>query len=168
MRATLGTLVEIVDRLSGALAVLGAALLGGIALAVFYEVVARFVFAAPTEWSLELTTYALVWSSFFGAAEALRRGRHVKVDLLLERLSPAAQRGIGFCTDLVAFVFCVLVVREGARFVYQSYVTDATSISTLRMPMFIPELAVPLGAALLALQFLTRLLGRAGMVGDGP
>ena len=150
-------------RVSGVGAALGAVLIAAITVVVFYEVVARYVFAAPTEWSMELTSYALVWCGFFGAAYTLRRGRHVRVDLLLERLPVSAQRTLELFVDLVGLGFSVLVTYQGARFVYQSYITESTSVSPLRVPLFIPELAVPVGAALLALQFLARLLVRAGL-----
>lgn len=167
MRRVLSLLVRVVDGLSWAAALLGAALLVGVATAVFYEVVARYIFRSPTEWSLELTTYALVWCGFFGAADALKRGRHVRVDLLLERLPHSVQRGLGLCTDLLALAFCLLLLREGSRFVYQSYITEAASVSPLRVPLFIPELAVPAGGTLLALRFLVRILGRLGLVSPG-
>lgn len=167
MRRALTVFVRVVDGLSWAGALLGAALLVSVACAVFYEVVARYIFRSPTEWSLELTTYALVWCGFFGAAYALKRGRHVRVDLLLDRLPPPVQRGLELYTDLLALAFCLLLVGEGARFVYQSYITEAASVSPLRVPLFIPELAVPAGGALLALQLLTRILGRLGVVPPG-
>ena len=158
--------VRAVDWLSFLGAAFGAALLLFIAFGVFYEVVARYVFQSPTEWSLELTGYALVWAGFLGAAYALQLARHVEVDLIVERLSMRASRRLRLVTDLIAFVFCAVVVRYGISFVHHSYVTDAASVSPLRVPLFLPELGVPLGIALLGLQFLVRILEGLGLVGS--
>jgi C4-dicarboxylate transporter DctQ subunit len=156
-------LVRIVDGLSLGGAALGAGLLVFITAGVFYEVMARYVFNAPTEWSLEITTYALVWAGFLGAGHAHRHRRHVRVDLFVERLSPGVQRRLGLWTELLALAVCVLVLVYGTRFVYESYVTEATSVSPLRVPLFIPELAVPIGAALIALQCVVSILRALGL-----
>lgn len=167
MRRVLTAFVRAVGWLDWSAALFGAALLAGIAGIVVYEIVARYVFQSPTEWSFEIATYALVWCGFLGAARALARDRHVQVDLLLLRLSGPARRRLETVTDLLAIVFCLLVVREGIRFAYTSYVTEATSVSPLRVPLFLPELVVPGGIALLALRFLARILTRLGLAREG-
>jgi TRAP-type mannitol/chloroaromatic compound transport system permease small subunit len=51
----------------------------------FYEVFARYLFNAPTIWSLELT-YQLYGAHFMlGATYTLYQGKHIRTDLLYER-----------------------------------------------------------------------------------
>lgn len=162
MRRAVATFVRGVDALTWAAAVVAAALLIGISCAVFYEVVVRAL-GAPTEWSLELTTYALVWCGFVGAAYTLKNGRHVRVDLLVERLSPRTARHLELVADVVALAFCMLMVLHGIEYVHLSWVNEATSVSPLRVPLFIPQAAVPVGMALLSLQLLARVVMHAGL-----
>jgi TRAP-type C4-dicarboxylate transport system permease small subunit len=156
-------LIRAIDGLCLAGAVLGAGLLAFIAAGVFYEVVVRYVFNAPTEWSLEITTYALVWAGFLAAGYTHQYRRHVRVDLLVERLSPGTQRRLAVWTELAALAVSALIVVYGARFVYESYVTEATSVSPLRVPLYLPELAVPIGALLVALQCAVGVLRALGL-----
>lgn len=164
LRRSLQVFVAGVDYLNFGAAVLSAGLLALIALVVFLEVIARAM-QSPTEWSLELTTYALVWCGFAGAAYTLKRGRHVRVDVLLTRLPPRALWWVELFCDAASLTFCVIVAVYGAVFVHVSYVTDAVSVSPIRVPMYLPQLAVPVGAGLLGLQYVVRILERLELVG---
>lgn len=163
VRRCLEGLVASVDYLNFSAAVLAAGLLALIAGVVFFEVVARAL-EAPTEWSLELTSYALVWCGFVGAAYTLKCGRHVRVDVLLTRLPPRAVWWVELFCDVASLIFCAVVVAYGVAFVRVSYITEAVSVSPIRVPMFIPQLAVPVGVGLLGLQFLVRILERLKLV----
>ena len=72
-------------------------------LIVSYEVMARYVFGAPTRWSYETdmmlsgTVYALAW------AYALRHKAHVRIDLFYSRLSPRGKAIIDVIGALIAF-----------------------------------------------------------------
>lgn len=81
--------------------------LGLIVLAFNFEVVARYLFDAPTRWSAELVSYLLLIASFLAMPRLTRDGGHVAVTVLLERL-PARQQiwgarliaGLGACICL--------------------------------------------------------------------
>lgn len=51
-----------------------------------FEVIARYVFDAPTTWSGEAVQYALAVMVFGGLPEMTRRGAHVAVDMVPEAL----------------------------------------------------------------------------------
>jgi TRAP-type C4-dicarboxylate transport system permease small subunit len=127
------------------------------------ELLARYVGAAPTDWSFALTGYALVRAGFLAAAWTLEHGGHVRVEILADRLPRRPRIALATLTDLVALAFCLVVVQRGFAYVRLSYVTESTSVSELRTPMWIPELAVPIGATLLALAFVARILVRLGL-----
>jgi TRAP-type C4-dicarboxylate transport system permease small subunit len=86
----------------------------GMTLAICAEVLLRYGFTSPILWVVEPSEYALLWITFLGAAWVLRHGGHVRVDILLQYLSPAALRvcglfsaGAGAVTTLVLLVFGV-------------------------------------------------------------
>lgn len=159
------------DRAIGALSLCGAFLaacaLGLIAVSVIIEVVARSVFHRPTIWAVEISTYAIIAAGFLGAAFVLRRGRHLEIHLLTSRLPDPARRALGVVTDLAGAVFCVLVVVYGARFVNLTYIMGAVSVSELRVPLWIPQIVLPVGFGLLGLEFVGRVMARLGLV-DRP
>lgn len=162
MRHAITAFVRAVDALCWFAAMIAAALLLAIACAVFYEVVVRWL-GSPTEWTFELTAYALVWCGFLGAAFALKNGRQVRVDIIVELLSPPAARRLALVADVLALFFCILILWYGTIYVHLSWVNEATSVSPLRVPLYIPQAAVPIGTALLCLQLLADIAMRTGV-----
>ena len=61
-------------------------------LAVAYEVIARYLFNAPTIWSFD-ATYMLYGTIFMlGAAYALHKGAHIRTDFFWEKFSARTRR----------------------------------------------------------------------------
>ena len=54
------------------------------------QVVMRYVFAQTPSWSEELAILMFAWCALGGLALGVREGFHVRMDLLLDRLSPLA------------------------------------------------------------------------------
>lgn len=93
-----------IDRLSTVVGVLAAWLLAPLVIALCYEVVARYVFNAPTIWAYELA-YLLTGSGWMlGMAYALARGAHIRIDVVYLQLSPRKRALV----DLVAYVMLLL------------------------------------------------------------
>lgn len=156
------------DRAIGLLSLLGAVVaalaLATIAVSVIWEVIARSVLRAPTIWAVEVSTYAIITAGFLGAAYVLRQGRHLEINLVTSRLSEKVQNRLGIVTDLVSAGFCILVVVYGAAFVELSQIIGSVSVSELRVPLWIPQMTIPIGFSLLTLEFLARVLVRLKLV----
>lgn len=72
------SLVHRIDRLFVfGLAALCAALFVVMILAVFGQVVMRYVFSNPLSWSEELARYSMIWQAMFAAALCSRAGQHL-------------------------------------------------------------------------------------------
>ncbi len=104
-------------------------------------------------WAQELCIFMIVWMAKFGAAYGVRTGIHVGVDLLVERLTGPAKRGMIVVGLLGGAVFTAFVGWLGAHLVLHIYRTGQTSAS-LELPMWIVYLAVPLGSFLMCFRFL--------------
>jgi TRAP-type mannitol/chloroaromatic compound transport system permease small subunit len=127
--------------------------------AVAWEVVARYVFAAPTLWSFDVT-YMLYGASFMlGAAYALRIGAHIRTDFFWERWSPRT-RGVIDAIAYVAFFFpgIALFLWVGWNEAWYAYEIGETSEQTPWRPLLWPlKATIPLAAALLLLQGVSQL-----------
>ncbi len=150
------------DRLVGFLARLGAALAALALLAslglIGYSVVMRYFVGRPVPWVDEIVGYLLVASVMLAAADALRSGEHIAVDVLTERLS-ARGRWLTLVFGLVAVGVCAaLLVQQGMDTVAFSRMVGLLSNSALAVPMWIPQALLPLGGALLLLAAVAGLL----------
>lgn len=97
-------------------------------------------------------------SSFLGLAWALRRGAHIRVALLLERMAPPRRRvmellclGIGTALSAYFAGYAIDMVIDGIRF-------PEYTIGLIPIPKWIPQIAMALGATILTVAFLDDLV----------
>ncbi|WP_217632682.1 TRAP transporter small permease [Marinobacter sp. AC-23] len=81
------------DRFFEAVAAL---LLSAITLLALASVMARYVLNTSLAWSSEILIGLLVYATFFCGYLALRQGAHLRIDVLVARLSRRAQWSIFF------------------------------------------------------------------------
>jgi TRAP-type C4-dicarboxylate transport system permease small subunit len=77
------------------------------------QVVFRFFFEALS-WSEELSCFLLVLASLLGAAVAFKRGSHIAVRFILDKLPPVAQRALQTIISMLGIGFFAVVAYYGA------------------------------------------------------
>ena len=136
---------------------------------VCYSVAMRYFFARPEPWVDEAVGYVLVASVSFAIAEALRKGEHISVDILTERLGSLGQRFVQVLGLLAVTLTAIILVSEGWEMVAFSRMAGIRSIGYLAIPIWTAQALVPAGGALLLLAALAELLRlAAGLPGEAP
>jgi C4-dicarboxylate transporter, DctQ subunit len=145
--------MNLLDRLVRRLAALGVALAALALLAsmfvIGYSVLMRYVVNRPVPWVDELAGYLLVAAVMLAAADALLHGEHIAVDIVTERLSARGKRWTLLCGLVTVFASALLLVVEGFDMVAFSKMVGLMSNGYMAVPMWIPQLLVPIGAALM-------------------
>lgn len=131
-------------------------MLGVAVFLVFTEAVSRTLFSFSVFWVQEVVIYLIIWSVFIGAALAIRKGEHLKVTFLVEKLPPKIQFYISLGTTLIGLVFSLALFISGIQLVSDAYFSGVVSISTLEVPLWIPYLILPGTAFLFILSFIER------------
>lgn len=148
-------LLDGLDRASGALAAgmvwLGAVVLLGLTALVFVGVVRRYVFGMPLTWTDDLAGYGVVALVMLGAAEATRRHESVEVDLLTTRIGPRLARLAAVWGALAVLLVAGVLLHGGLEMVAFARMVGLISDGYLELPMWIPQAALPIGMAVLAL-----------------
>ena len=159
---TFKNIVLLYDRILGkvtrAAAVLAGCLLLITALIICYEIVVRDFFHSPTEWVLEVSTYAILVAGFHGLAVAFRDNTHVRVDIFAGRLAPETKRKVDMIINVISFLLFLIFMTESMDLVTSSYVYHKLSPSILRFPLFIPQFALVFGSFLLLGEIARRFL----------
>lgn len=102
--------------------------------------------------------YAMAAASFFALAHTLKRGEHIRVTLFLQRM-PAGPRRIMEILCLGVSVFLVGYFSWFAwDMVYWSWEFDSKSDAMDASPLWIPQLAMSLGATALLIAFADELV----------
>ncbi|MES0813137.1 TRAP transporter small permease subunit [Roseibium sp. SCPC15] len=99
---------RVIDGLSDLLGLAGRLVIFVLIIAMLYEVVARYVFNAPTLWAFDIS-YMLNGSVFLlGAAYALRKDAHVRIDFLSQKLPVRFQQYLNGAIYLLVMAPLVL------------------------------------------------------------
>ena len=128
-------------------------------IALTYEVVARYVFNAPTLWAYDMTF--MMYGSFFmlGAAFTLQRRGHIRTDMIYGGLSPRRQAAVdAVCYVLMFLPFVAVFLWFGAGYFMKAWTTGERFVSSPWMPVTWPfKLAMPASGLLLAIQGVSEL-----------
>lgn len=122
-----------------------------------YDVVSRTLLGSPSLITDEITGYLLVFIAFMGAAEALRTGRHIGVDILTSKLPPRSRLRLKLVASSVSLLFLSVFWWHAVVMVYRSYVRNVTVPSSLLTPLWIPQVFIPIGMTLLILQMVAEI-----------
>ncbi len=146
-------LVNFIGRLSLWSGRLGAVIVLPLVLAMVFEVISRYVFAAPTAWAFEVS-YMMMGSIFlFGISYALLAGQHVNVDFIHDRLPKRAISlidAIGYALLTAMMVWIVVVLVQNALAAFRS--GEGSGLSAWNPKIWPYRILYVVGFALFALQ----------------
>jgi TRAP-type C4-dicarboxylate transport system permease small subunit len=144
---------SLLQRLIAGSGYLGILSLAFMVVSISYDVVLRYVFYAPTYWALEMNTFLLAFLCLIPAGDVLRFGSQIRITFLFDRFGPAVQARLGLLRSAAGIFFCALMVWKGADMAYKAWLHNDRMSTSLGTPMVIPYLFLPIGFALLGLQY---------------
>lgn len=134
---------------SAVIATLG---LAALVLAV-YVVAARYLLPDfRSDWALDLIVVTVVWAAFLSAGRLARGNEHIRVDLVVDMLPPRGRLAVETLATGILVAVVGLMAWSGVPVVMEAIAWDERSSSTLRLPMWIYYLSLPVGLASVALQ----------------
>jgi TRAP-type C4-dicarboxylate transport system permease small subunit len=143
-------------QMEGAIA--GALLALGLGV-VMLEIVSRALASASFAWSEELSRYLLIWMTYFGAAAVTRDNSHIRVEVLIDRLRPAARRIVEILVVLLCLVFSTVICVVSLRYVSDSRDLGMMSAdSYLPVPIWVFQSIIPIGFGLISFRLVLNLI----------
>jgi TRAP-type mannitol/chloroaromatic compound transport system permease small subunit len=124
----------------------------------YYEVLARYVFNSPTNWVHESMFLMFGMQYMLSGAFAYREDQHVRVDVLYVKLSPRGRAIADIITSVFFFIFILTMLVTGWRFAADAVNNGEVSFTEWAVQYWVVKLTIPLGAGLLALQGLSKLI----------
>ena len=159
-------LTRIYDRFLASLGLLGGIAFGLMAFMVGADVLLRNLGLPSMPWLLEVVEYALFIVTFMVAPVVLHHGAHVRVDVVVSNLPENAARVVNFAADLIGLLATATLCWYGWRVTEAAFVRGELVFKELVIPEWWLLMFVPLGSALLVVEF-TRRLVASGKGADG-
>lgn len=149
-------LSAIFGRVFDALAVVAALILLAMVVAVTADIVLRNTTRGGFAWANEVSEYALYLMTLLTAPWLLRRGQHVRLDIILTLVPPRVAWLMEAAGDALGFCVSVVLVRYGFAMTADSARLGAITIKNLVFPEWWLLAPLPAAFALLAIEFVFR------------
>ena len=133
--------------------------------AVIFEVIARTTFGKPTIWSNETTIYLSAMAYLVAGGYAFLHRRHVRIDLIYERLAPRQRVGVDRFTFIFLVAYAGTLIWTGAEAAWTSFLQRETTGTPWDPPIWPVKAMIPLAGLLILLQGIANLMRDTGMAG---
>lgn len=146
-----------IDTFSAALGTAGGVLLAFCALVVTYDVIARYIFKAPTTWAFEISILMMLVGVFFTVSNGLKEGGHVHVEVIVNLIPVQAQRIFEIISEI--FVLCYAMFFSYYAFImFQRSLRVSETSDFLGLPLWPIKGAFMAAFIVLALQAMRMLI----------
>jgi TRAP-type C4-dicarboxylate transport system permease small subunit len=123
------------------------------------DVTGRYLFLKPVFGTTEVGQNVLAFVIFLSWAGVLASGQHIRVVILVDRLSPQWRGWLELLTLAVGFAMIFSIAWYGLSFAIGSYKLKETFL-TYGIPRYPGKMALFVGCTLCAIQFLVMFLSR--------
>lgn len=147
-----------IDRLSDGFARVAAWMFFIVGAMITYEVVARYVFTAPTSWAEEMSQFFQIWATWLATAHVLRHRGLITIEFLLHRLHGGLRKAMDLFALSIIGIFCAVAVIYGIDIVMESVEQGRHTATMLAVPNWMTESAIPVGFALLLAQTVVEII----------
>ena len=145
------------DKLNVGLKYLCIVILFGMMLLGTADVTGRYLFNSPVFGTYEIFGILLPAMVLLGLAYTQAARAHIRITLVLQRLPSLVQRVLGVFTTLIAMFITVLICWHGLALSIRFF-EMGKRIDTIYLPIWIPQLVVPIGAFVLFFVLLVQLI----------
>ena len=161
--------IEKLSSIGGVISGISILLMAGL---ILVEIILRSVTGISVLVCEEYSAYLLVVFGSMALAYTFKSEGHIRVDLILSKLSPRNKQVINlFCTVIAFFVFVYMAFQSWGQF-YGSWLSGESSMHFSKTPLWAPQVFIFAGAVLMVLQLLSTAAalfrGLAKTSEDGP
>lgn len=132
-------------------------------LSISYDAIARYVFAAPTQWSFEINGFLMIYIAMIPASDLLRRHSHLNVEFISLALRGRIAWFQRVAIAVIGLTVSVILTHYTYNGAHEAWMYSERMPTTLGTPMVLPKAMLPFGFAMLALRFLASLLSELGL-----
>lgn len=145
------------DRLYWICGVLAGIFMVGIAAFILFALTGA-IFGFVTRSMDEFAGYAMAASAFFGLSYTFHHNEHIRVTLFLQRFRGPARRRVEIWCHLLGTIISGFFAWYSVKMVYVSWAIHELSQGLIPLPLWIPQLGMGIGATMLAVAMLDRLV----------
>ena len=130
------------------------------------DVTGRYLFNNPVRGTFELSQVGMAAIVFLGLGYTTALGRHIRVELFVNRFPLRMQGIIDSFTSLLVIAVCIGIAWQGTKLAIESIKVAATT-DVLNVPIYPFKFLVPLGALVMGLNIVVSLISSLSQARKG-
>jgi C4-dicarboxylate transporter, DctQ subunit len=134
-----------------AMAVVAMAIVGLMMLTITYDVAARYLFAAPTDWAYPLNSTGVLVATMLAVPHLYATGHHISMDLLYRAMPERARRAADIITTAATAFLGLVLAITAFRSMTVAYAGGLTGAGTFNIPLWMPDAVLTLSGVFLVL-----------------
>jgi TRAP-type C4-dicarboxylate transport system permease small subunit len=134
-----------------AMAVVAMAVIGLMMLTITYDVLARFLFAAPTDWAYPLNSVGVLVATTLAVPYLWATGNHIAMDLVHRAMPPGARRAADIVTTVATCFLGLVLAVTAFRSMTVAIAGGLTGAGTFNIPLWLPDAILCLTGVFLVL-----------------
>jgi len=123
----------------------------------FANVIARYLFNASIYWAEEVMLFFMVGCVFLGSSGVAWAGRQIRMDVIVGMMPEKMRAALDLFSEIVFIATALFVVIFAWPVIRDLYAYDQRSQSA-EIPLYIPQVLIPIGLAIMAALVMVRLL----------
>ncbi|MGB9686848.1 MAG: TRAP transporter small permease [Rectinema subterraneum] len=148
---------------------IGAILLGIMAVITFVNVINRYFFHASFAFTEEITVNLFVWITIIGIAIAFRRGSNLKMTNLFDAFKPGVKRVVIIISAALGIIIFCFLIYNSLREIYKNITFYHTTSEALGIPTWIYSLGTPVFSLFVIKELITSTIRELkGLGAPGP
>lgn len=144
------------DRIVGAMAALACLLVATTMILVCLEVIWSLLTGRALSWVNEIVEYSLLWMTFLGSAWVLKQNAHIRMDMLVDRITPRSREMLNAVTSYFGAVICFILVYFSAAVTWHNARSGFRLMTYLEPPSAYINIIIPVGFLLIGLEFVIK------------
>ena len=124
---------------------------------VLWGIVERYILKMGSGWPDELSRYLCIYAMMVGSGLAAARGAHVGVEVFVRTLSPNLRRKVEWLAYAASLIFTIALASVGFEY-FGRLLRTMQRTPTIEFPIAYAYLAIPVGAVLMTLHYLLKLI----------
>lgn len=134
-----------------AMAVVAMVVIGLMMLTITYDVAARYLFAAPTDWAYPLNSTGVLVATMLAVPHLYATGHHISMDLLYRALPARTRRAADVVTTVATAFLGLVVAATSFHSMTVSFAGGLTGAGTFNIPLWVPDAVLTVSGVFLVL-----------------
>jgi len=130
-------------------------LMAAITLVLFCNVIFRYFLKDPIFWANEASIFMMAWVTFLGGSLSLKNKSQASITFLVNRFTEKNKKVLNIVTHIVILASLGFLIYLSFDWIFS---LTGTKSSSMRIPMWIPYLSVPVGLTFAFIHILNHFL----------